>query len=143
MDPPPRAMPTKSGKRIPGQVFPPRKNSSYHAHNFTYVAKPTQRENSVFLNSRYVLCQRRQGRENPAKFFLRGKTLPSTPSAPEIRLHFKSVPLMHLVPQHDPTRDRDRPRLTRWSRGSLSWACWLPSCCCSPSYGFRIVRLRS
>ena len=41
LDSPPRAMPTKSGKRKPGQVFPTRKNSSQHAQTLTCGAKLT------------------------------------------------------------------------------------------------------
>ena len=62
------------------------------------------------------------GRVNQAKLFRRCKTLPSTPRAPQKHLP-KFAPLLHLVPQHCQTRDRDRPRLTRWSRGSFWLAC--------------------
>ena len=39
--PPPRAMPTNTGKRKPGQVFLSTKNSSQHAQDFTCAAKLT------------------------------------------------------------------------------------------------------
>ena len=74
--PPARPMPTKTGKRKPGQVFPSRKNSSQHAQNVTASQNLRNERNNVLLNSRHVLCQPRLGRENPAKFF------PSTENSP-------------------------------------------------------------
>ena len=117
---PPRPMPTKTGKRNPAKFFrqgkklPSTPRISHASQN-----SPNER-NTVFLNPRHVLCQPRLGREHPAKFFCQGKTIPSTPSAPQKHLHPQFSPLLHLISRHDPTRDRDRPHLTRWSRGSLS-----------------------
>ena len=114
------------------------------AHTRIHVRrKATQWEERRFFGPpRHALYQPYLGRENPAKFFRQGKSFPSTPSAPQKTLYPNFSPFLHLVPQNDPTRDKDRPGLTRWSRRSLSWACGLPSCCCSLSRRFRVVLLR-
>ena len=45
-----------------------------------------------YWTTRHTLCQPSLGRENLVKFFRQGKTLPSTPSAPQTRLDPKICP---------------------------------------------------
>ena len=70
--------PTKTEEGKPGQISPLRKNLPQHAQDLRCAAKLTQREERRFIGPpRRALCQPKLGRENPAKFFRQGKTLPS------------------------------------------------------------------
>ena len=52
------------------QISPLKKNFPQHAQDFMYTAKLTQREERRFIGPpRHALCQPKQERENPAKFF--------------------------------------------------------------------------
>ena len=139
-------MPTKTGKRERGEVFR-QGNTLTCTYNISHAPQLTYREERssplrpLQMPVHAPSMPTKTEKEKPGQVTPFKKN-PSQHANCAAKHHPKSTPLLHLVPQHDPTRNRDRPRLTRWSRGSFSLPSYLSSCCWSPSNDFHIVRLR-
>ena len=119
----------KLERQNPANLFSDKENLFPARTRFHMRRKLTCREERssprrTFLNPLHAPSMPTKLRgKSPPKLLRLGKNRLSAPKAPQNHLHPTSVPLLHPVPQHDPTRNMDPLRLTRWSRGSLSAPC--------------------